>query len=593
MQLSRTFLLIMVAVLLAACAPEDAPDEADNDAEQAVEDLHALFDDEWERRLEENPTFAARQGDERYNDRWPDQSAEAIEARREATRDALDRLLAIDREVLPEKEQLNYDLFRYDYENSIAGFEHDSHLIPLNQRGGIQNAHRITDALDFDRAHHYEDWIARLEGFGEYMDQTIALMERGLETGWTLPQIIAERIPPQIESQLVDEPEDSGFYAPFKDMPERIDDDERDALRESGLAAVEDVVLPAYERFHEFFTEKYIPGAKESLGARDFPNGEEYYAHVAASHTTTELTPEEIHEIGLDEVERIRAKMKDIKQELDFDGDLLDFFEYLRTDEKFFFEDPDDLLQYYKAESKRIDPKLPAFFKTMPRMPYGVRPIPDEIAPDTTTAYYSRPSGDGRRAGYYYVNLYRPETRPKWEVPALSVHEAVPGHHFQIALAQELEDVPQFRRHMSPTAFTEGWALYTEYLAHEMDVYRDEYEEMGQLAYEMWRAVRLVLDTGIHMMDWERDEAIEFFEENAPRASHDIRNEVDRYIAWPGQALAYKIGELRIRELRQKAEDELGDDFDIREFHDAVLLQGAVPLEVLEDIIAEWIEEQQ
>lgn len=587
--LARTFGLLVPALILAACAPTQTADES----ETAVSELHELFEDEWERRLRDNPVFASNQGDDRYNDRWPDAGVNGVRQRQEAEVEALERLRDIDREALPEEEQLNYDLFRFDYENRIAGHEFNDHLIPLNQRGGIQDAHRVTDALDFDDQEDYEDWIARLESFDEYMDQTIDLMYRGLDEGWTLPQIIAERIPEQIDSQLVDTPRDSPFYAPFRDMPERISESDQQELAERGKQAVEEVVLPSYERFYSFFTEDYVPGARESLAAYDFPDGEDYYAWEAENHTTTDMTPEEIHQTGLDEVERIRGKMKEILDELDYDKDLEEFFEYLRTDEQFFFDDPDELLQYYKAESKRIDPKLPAYFKTMPRMPYGVRPIPEEIAPDTTTAYYSRPSGDGRRAGYYYVNLYRPETRPKWEIPALSVHEAVPGHHFQIALAQELEDVPQFRRHYSPTAYTEGWALYTEYLADEMGVYRDEYEKFGQLTYEMWRAVRLVLDTGIHAKDWERDEAIEFFEANAPRASHDIRNEVDRYIAWPGQALAYKIGELRIRAMRERAEEALGDDFDIRRFHDAVLLEGAVPLEVLDRMIDDWIEEQQ
>ena len=584
----RLSALLLALLLIAACAGP----ERGNGPEAAVSELHQLFDDEWERGLRENPSYASAQGDRRWNDQWPDLSDQARAASQAADREALQRLDDIDRDALPEEEQLNYDLFRTQLESRIEGHAYDHHLITLNQRGGIQSADNTADRIPLDNVSDYEDWIARLEGFGEYMDQTIDLMYRGLEQDWTLPRIIAERIPAQIDAQLVDTPRDSPFYTPFREMPERIPESEREELAERGKRAVEEIVLPAYQRFYGFFTEDYIPGARESLAAYDFPDGEDYYAWEAENHTTTDMTPAEIHQTGLDEVARIRGEMKEILDELDYDKDLQEFFEYLRTDEQFFFEDPEDLLQYYRAESKRVDPKLPEFFKTMPRMPYGVRPIPDEIAPDTTTAYYSRPSGDGRRAGYYYVNLYRPETRPKWEIPALTVHEAVPGHHFQIALAQELEDVPQFRRHYSPTAYTEGWALYTEYLAEEMGVYRDEYEKFGQLTYEMWRAVRLVLDTGIHAKDWTRDEAIEFFEENAPRASHDIRNEVDRYIAWPGQALAYKIGELRIRAMRERAEDELGDDFDIREFHDAVLLEGAVPLEVLDQRIDDWIEKR-
>ncbi|MCP1727458.1 uncharacterized protein (DUF885 family) [Natronospira proteinivora] len=583
----RITALLALLLFASACATTD-----DNGAAgEAVSELHTFFDDEWDRRLRENPTYASAQGDRRWNDQWPDLSDEARADRQAADQEALNRLDAIDRSALPEEEQLNYDLFRTELERRIEGHDFDHHLITLNQRGGIQSADDTAGRVPLDDVSDYEDWIARLEGFGDYMDQTIDLMYEGIETGWTLPQVIAERIPPQIESQLVEHPDESGFYEPFKDMPDRISESEQERLREAGAAAIKDVVLPAYQRFHAFFTEEYIPGARETLGARHFPDGEAYYAWRARDFTTTELTPEEIHEIGLDEVARIREEMLEIIDELEFDGDFDDFLHYLRTDEKFYYEDPDDLLQHYKAESKRIDGLLPPFFKTMPRMPYGVRPIPDSIAPDTTTAYYSRPAADGTRAGFYYVNLYRPDTRPKWEIPALSVHEAVPGHHFQIALAQELEGIPNFRRYGGPTAFVEGWALYTEWLAHEMGVYETLYDEFGQLTYEMWRAVRLVVDTGIHTMDWTRDEAIDFFMSNAARAEHDIINEIDRYIAWPGQALAYKIGELRIRELRARAEEALGDDFDIREFHDVVLLNGAIPLDVLEQVVDDWIDE--
>lgn len=576
---------LILSLLLAACAA--APQTTDENP--TVTDLHELFEAEWQRSLRENPTYASAQGDRRYNDQWPDLGTEARERRQASDRAVLERLAEIDRSALPPEEQLNYDLFKTRYERRVAGHRFDDHYIALNQRGGIQTTDEMTSRLPFERVEDYEDWITRLESFGEYMDQTIALLYEGLETGWTLPRVIAERIPDQIAAQLVDHPDESGFYDPFRQMPDRIPAAEQERLRDEAVAAIRHSVLPAYERFHGFFTEEYIPGARETIGARHFPNGEAYYAWRVRDYTTTELTPEEVHQIGLDEVERIRGEMEAIIDRVGFPGSFDEFLTFLRTDERFYYEDPDELLEAYRAMAKRIDPLLPQLFGRIPRMPYGVKPIPESIAPDTTTAYYMRPSGDGTRPGWYYVNLHQPETRPTYEIPALSIHEAVPGHHLQIALAQELEDIPKFRRFGGPTAFVEGWGLYSESLGEEMGLYDDPYDKFGQLTYEMWRAVRLVVDTGIHHMGWSRQEAIDYFMDNAAKSENDIINEIDRYIAWPGQALAYKIGELRIQELRNRAEEALGDDFDIRDFHDTVLMNGAIPLDVLERVVDDWI----
>ena len=456
-------------------------------------------------------------------------------------------------------------------------------------RGGIQTAHQLLESMAFRAPSDWDDWLARLESFGSYMDQTIAELEEGASEGRTQPRVIMQRVPAQVRQQRVADPVDSPFYAPFRSLPDTLPAAERERLQAAARSAIADVVIPAYERLERFLVDRYLPASRDSVGIWDTPDGRAWYANRTASFTTTKLLPEEIHAIGHAEVKRIRAEMEAVIREVGFEGSFQDFLEHLRTDPKFYYQSPNELFQAYLAIAKRIDPLLSPLFRTLPRTPYGVRPIPMSIAPDTTTAYYSGPSADGLRPGYYYVNLYRPEQRPKYEMAVLSMHEAVPGHHLQIALAQELRDMPKFRRFSGYTAFVEGWALYSESLGGEMGLYEDPYDRFGYLTYDMWRAVRLVVDTGLHYMGWSREQAIDFFRDNAAKTELDIVNEIDRYIGWPGQALAYKIGQLRIRALRSAAEEALGERFDIREFHDVVLAAGAVPLDVLEARVRAWI----
>ncbi len=372
-------------------------------------------------------------------------------------------------------------------------------------------------------------------------------------------------------------------------MPESIPAAERARLLAAGKAAIESVVIPAYAKFEKFFRERYIPASRKTDGIWDTPDGLKFYEERTRFHTTTNLTPEQIHQIGLKEVARIRAEMDKVIREVGFKGSFAEFLEFLRTDKRFYYDTPDELFRAYAVLAKQIDPELVKLFKRLPRTPYGVRPIPATSAPNTTTAYYQGPALDGSRAGYYYVNLYRPEVRPKYEMEVLTLHEAVPGHHLQISLAQEQDDLPPFRRNAEHTAYVEGWALYTESLGDRLGLYKDPYSRFGQLTYDMWRAVRLVVDTGIHAKHWTRQQAIDYFKANAAKTEADIINEVDRYISWPGQALAYKIGQLRILELRAEAERQLGAKFDIRDFHDEVLKNGAVPLDVLEKQVRHWI----
>lgn len=558
----------------------------------AADDLHALFSREWDRRLADNPTWASTLGDKRFNRAWPDLSPAALAARHAADRAWLEQLRAIPRAQLSPADQLNYDLFEMQIEDRLSAAPFKPWLYAVNMRDGIQSADQLLESLQFGAPSDWDDWLARLQSFGTYMDQTIAVLEEGAREGRTQPRVIMQRVPDQVANQLVDDPAQSRFYTPFREMPAGIPAAEQERLRRAALAAVNDVVLPAYRRFHAFLVDRYLPASRASAGIWDTPDGRAWYANRAAHFTTTSMTPEEIHELGLREVARIRAEMEAVIREVGFTGGFQEFLSHLRTAPQFRYQTADELFQAYLAMSKRIDPLLTGFFGTLPRTPYGVRPIPEASAPDTTTAYYMPPSRDGLRPGWYYVNLYRPQDRPTYEIPVLSVHEAVPGHHLQIALAQELPDLPDFRRFGGFTAFVEGWGLYSESLGEEMGLYQDPYDRFGYLTYDMWRAVRLVVDTGLHHKGWTRQQAIDFFRSNAAKTELDIVNEIDRYIGWPGQALAYKVGQLKIRELRSHAEATLGERFDIRAFHDLVLGAGALPLDILQRRVDAWIAAQ-
>ena len=556
----------------------------------AAKQLYDLFERSWEAELAADPQSATYLGDTRYNDRWTDLSLAAIEKRVAADRATLESLKAIAREALTPAEQLDYDLFEREYRQRLATAPFKPWLYRIDHQGGIQTLSEITELLPFQSIKDYEDWIARLNGIGTLVDKHIALLDLAVREGRTQPRVIMQRIPAQLAEQNVAKPEDSPFYAPFLRFPDSIDAARRKQLSSDGLRAIEAVVLPAYRRFTKAFEQRYLPATRDSVGISATPDGTDFYRERIAYHTTSSaLTADEIHAIGLAEVARIRSEMLAIKDRVGFKGSLQEFFVFLRTDPQFYYPTPEALFEAYQAVSKRIDPGLVKLFGKLPRTPYGVRAIPRTSAPNTTTAYYQPPAADGTRPGFYYVNLYRPEVRPKYEMEVLSVHEAVPGHHLQIALAMEQASMPQFRRNAGYTAYVEGWALYSESLGEELGLYQDPYSKFGQLTYDMWRAVRLVVDTGLHSKGWSREQAIEFFKDNAAKTEADIVNEIDRYIAWPGQALAYKIGQLRIQALRREAEQQLGDRFDIRAFHDVVLETGAVPLDVMEGKVRAWI----
>jgi uncharacterized protein (DUF885 family) len=582
--------LLFFALLASLLPPAAAQRRAA--AQTPAQALHKLFDDEWEWAMRESPTFASSLGDRRYNDRWTDVSLAAYERRHRHRLEALERLRRIDRARLSEADRLNYDLFRKDLEEAVEGHKFRDFLLPINQRGGIQTADELTELLRFQTVKDYDDWIARLRALPRYMDDTVALMREGRAAGLMWPKVTQQRVTAQIEKQLVARPEESPFYKPFLKFHADIPEAERARLGTAAREAIGASVVPAYRKLRDYFVGEYLPASPAEVGIWQWPQGAQAYAFYARSYTTTGMTPQQIHEKGLSEVARIRAEMQKVMTQVGFKGTHKEFFKKLRTDDDFYYDKPEELLEAYRAISKRIDPHLVKVFKTIPRMPYGVVPIPDKIAPDTTTAYYNQPAADGSRPGLYYVNLYKPEMRPKYEMMALSLHEAVPGHHLQIARAMELGEIPKFRRFGGYTAFVEGWGLYAESLGEDMGLYDDPYSKFGQLTYEMWRAVRLVVDTGMHHMKWERQRAIDYFLDNAAKTEQDIVNEIDRYITNPGQALAYKIGELKIKELRARAAAALGPAFDIREFHDVVLGSGAVPLDVLERHVDEWIRSQ-
>ena len=545
------------------------------------ESFNQIVNDEWQRWVNEDPLFASYLGDKSANQDWPDITEKALRQNQKIEREVLQKLKNIDPMVLSETAQLNYRLFLYNYKKYVKSHQFDSHLLTFGQRGGIQLEHETAESLDFSSAQDYEDWLIRLTKLPDLINDHIDLAQLGIERGVTAPKILMKRVSRQIKLQIQKDPKDSPFYNIFSVMPDAIENKKEIQIKAENI--IQNEVMPAYVELDQFFTETYLPAARETFGIYNLPNGYEWYENLANNHTTTELTPDEIHQIGLGEVARIKDEMKKIIESLNWEGSFDDFLNFLRSDPQFYYETEEELFQAYLATTKRIDPHTLKLFKTLPRTPYGIKAIPKESAPDTTTAYYMRPSPDGTRAGYFYVNLYRPEVRPKYEIEVLSVHEAVPGHHLQIALAMELENIPNFRKYSGYTAFIEGWGLYSESLGEEMGLYQDPYSKFGALTYDMWRAVRLVVDTGMHYKGWSRQKAIDYFKDNAAKTEQDIINEIDRYLIMPGQALAYKIGQLKILELKEKAKKELGESFSIKDFHSVILEQGSLPLDIVEE----------
>jgi uncharacterized protein (DUF885 family) len=554
------------------------------------ERLKKLFDLSWELQMHASPEYATFLGYPGLNDRWSDLSPESIEFGRRLNRTQETALTSIDRARLTPAEQVNYDLSLHHLEEGIEGEKFHGEYLLVNQVGGPQqNIPQLLSIMPAAGVEDYENIIARLRGIPTVVDQTIALLDRGLQEGITPPRVTLRDVPDQVQSLLVADPMKSPMLKAFQKFPDTVAAADRERLTRDAVQAFNERVTPAVRKLHGYLANTYVPAARESIALGDLPNGKAWYAFRARSSTTTNLTPEQIHQIGLAEVKRIRGQMDALIASTGFKGSFEDFCKFLRTDPRFFYDKPEDLLMGYRDIAKRIDPELVKLFGRLPRLPYGVIPVPAYAEKSQTTAYYEEGSLAAGRPGEFNANTYDLKSRPKWEMEALTSHEAVPGHHLQISIAQELEDTPEWRRHDDYTAFVEGWGLYSESLGGEIGLYKDPYSKFGQLTYEVWRAIRLVVDTGMHTMGWTRQQAIDYFKANSAKAEHDIEVEVDRYIVWPGQALAYKIGELKIKEMRAYAEKELGPKFDVRAFHDHVLGNGAVPLDLLEKNIRAWV----
>lgn len=555
-----------------------------------VASLHALFDRAWEAQLKNEPLYATSVGRHEYNHLLPSISPKDLERRHAESKAVRAELLAIDRAKLPAHEVVNYDMFGERLENDITAFELGDYQITFTSDSGFHtDFSRLAKEVPLATTKDYENYIARLRAWPRYVREQIGHMRTGLRRGMTLPRITLEGFDRTMAAHVVDDPAKSVFWEPFEQFPPSIPSSEHERLRREGRAAIVEGAIAGYRELLEFFRDEYLPGARTTIGASELPNGRAYYAQKIREFTTLDLTPEAIHKTGLAEVERISAEMNAVMKKVGFQGDFAAFLQFLRTDPRFYAKTPEELLARASRIAKRIDGKLPSLFKTLPRLPYTVDPVPPDIAPKYTTGRYVGAPEGSTQPGIYWVNTYKLDSRPLYNLEALTLHEAVPGHHLQVALSRELADLPNFRRFSYLSAFGEGWGLYSEWLGLEAGFYTDPYDNFGRLTYEMWRACRLVVDTGIHSMGWTRQQAIDYMATRTALPLHEVETEVDRYISWPGQALAYKLGELKIKELRKRATQALGTRFDVREFHDVVLGSGSVPLRVLEANVDAWI----
>jgi len=555
--------------------------------------FRVLYEKEWAFRLDEYPSLAREHGNE-DKAHLITHVSEEDQLRRYRFRQQIELELAdISCEKLEREECINFRMFARQIHQFLADYETKAYLIPFNSDWGFYLSwNRWGESTDFNSIEDYRNYLSRMKALPVVMDEYITLMREGLRTGMSQPRVILAGRELPIQKQLVENPEQSAFYKPFLNLDENISGEMKEKLLSEARTAIMEGVIPAYQRLLDFFVDEYFTGARMTLGASDLPNGKQYYEEQIYRYATVDMSAEEIHQLGLSEVARIRAEMETIKAGLKFDGDLAAFIQFLRTDPQFYAKSAHELLAEASYFSKKIDGRLPQLFGKLPRQPYGVAAVPESIAPFYTAGRYIGSPLSAHHGGYYWVNTYELESRTLYTLPALTLHEAVPGHHLQNALAKEQGDQPDFRRNDYISAYGEGWALYAEKLGIEMGIYETPYQDFGRLTYEMWRACRLVIDTGVHTKGWSRKQAQDYLADNTALSIHEITTEIDRYISWPAQALSYKLGEYTIWQLRRQAESQLGAEFDLRGFHDFILALGSVPLEILKDEVGRWINEQ-
>ncbi|GGW85247.1 DUF885 domain-containing protein [Alteromonas halophila] len=573
-------LLMLIASLSVSAQTRNNNDDA----------LYSLLDDIWQYELSVSPMLASREGLTSHNSVLPDISPEALKRQHQQWQAFADKLADFDDKALSTDATISLLMQRYRLNNYIDNYRFKTYLVPINSEYGFHaSMASLPKIVSFRDAQDYRDYLSRLTALSAYFEQQMAYMREAIDVGYTQPKVVLEGFEDSVTPYISELPSESPFYRPFDSFPAHITEAQQRTLQEDAKSVITEHVTPSYQAFYDFLVEEYIPSARTDIAATNWPQGEAFYRNRVKHYTTTDMTPQQIHDLGLSEVARIRKQMQQIINELEFDGDIDAFIHFLRTDPQFYADTPEELLKEAAFIAKKMDARLPQLFEHLPRTPYGVAPVPESIAPKYTTGRYIHPSRDDQ-PGYYWVNTYALDKRPLYALPALTLHEAVPGHHLQISLAAELEDLPKVRQNTYISAFGEGWGLYSEFLGIEAGMYEDPYDDFGRLSYEMWRACRLVVDTGMHSFGWTRRQALDYMLKNTALSEHNVTTEIDRYISWPAQALSYKIGEIKIKALREKAENALGKDFDVRQFHRAVLAHGSVPLFILEQQIDNYIQ---
>ena len=595
--------LLVVSLFLIGCDGGRTGDQTEHQTnnntgdEDASLQLEMLLNDHFERSLELNPLSATAMGDDRYDDRLANNISPAYrESVRKLDEEALERLQRIDRAALDYQDQLSYDMFRILREQSLEGLQFPSHLQPVNQfylfTSRFVRLGTGSGQHPFETVKNYDDFLSRIDDFVVKVDQAIENMKLGTQHDIVQPRVLIQKVVPQLTSQIVDDPEDSAFFTPIENLPDTFSEEDRQRLSDAYKLAIAEKIVPAFRRLNNFIGDEYLGASRDTVGLSDLPDGDDWYAYMVRLRTTTDMTPDEIHRIGLDEVARIHDEMRGVMRDVGFEGTLEEFFEYMYADPQFFFDEPKQLIQAYRDMSDDVAERAKALFDVSPKTQFEVRRVEPFRERSASKGSYQSGTPDGSRPGIFYANAYNVGVRPKWDMQSLFLHEAIPGHHFQISLQRESEDLPSFRRFGGFTAYVEGWGLYSESLGKELGMYQDPHDYFGALNAELWRSIRLVVDTGIHAKGWTRQQVLDYMFANSAVSETRAVAEAERFMAIPGQALAYKIGQLKIREIRNDAEERLGEKFDVRAFHTEILKDGSMPLSMLEAKIDAWVSAQ-